>query len=454
MSSEAESRAASSGSLREVARVAWPIVVGMLSFTAMGLADTLFVGGLGTAAVAGVGLGAMAFYLLNGFFIGTIHGVKVVSAQATGAGDDARALRAAWAGIVLALPLGLAVLGVSVFGEEIFAWMGGSEETRAWANAYFRARVWGAAPAYVAVAICDLYQGRGDTRTPMAINLFANVSNIALDALLVFGLGPIPAMGVAGAGWATSLSWLLAMVLSLAVLWRREGLAPRLSWVTTREVARLGLPIGVNYWMGVSGFALFTSMIARMGDEALAAHQIVMRIVSVSFLPGHGIGEAACVLVGQAVGAGRLEDARRAFWSAASLGVMVMGGCGVLFFVAPRLLLGAFQAEGAVVELGVQLLTVAALFQLLDAVAMVASGALNGAGQTRFTMMASMVASWLVMLPSGYFFGVTLGWGAVGAWVGMSLELLALSVLLMARFQRWSKAPARGERALEAPALA
>jgi Na+-driven multidrug efflux pump len=90
MSSEAESRAASSGSLREVARVAWPIVVGMLSFTAMGLADTLFVGGLGTAAVAGVGLGAMAFYLLNGFFIGTIHGVKVVSAQATGAGGTTR----------------------------------------------------------------------------------------------------------------------------------------------------------------------------------------------------------------------------------------------------------------------------------------------------------------------------------------------------------------------------
>lgn len=424
------------GSLAQVTQVAWPIVISMLSFTAMGVADTLFVGWLGTEALAGVGLGTTAYFFFNSGFVGTLHGVKVISAQSTGAGDHDGALSAAWSGLALAIPMGLALLSLSLLGPQLFSLMGGSEPVREVAHSYFHIRAWSAPLAFLCIVVCDFYQGRGDTRTAMYVNLVANVLNVGLDAVLVTGWGPFPALGVAGAALATDISWLVAMVIALVIFGRREGLRWRGSWAQARRVLRLGLPMGINYVLNVSGMVMFASMLARMGDAQLAAHQIAFRVVSVSFLPGYGIGEAACVLVGQYVGAGRWEHARGALRSALHLGVAVMGLGGLAFWLAPGLLVGLFRPEADVVEIAVELLYVAALFQVLDAVAMVAQGALNGAGDTRFTMLASVAASWLLLLPLGYLMGVVLGWGAQGAWLGMTVEILALAAVYMARFRR------------------
>lgn len=423
-----------SGSVREVAHVAWPIVVSMLSYTAMGVVDTLFVGRLGKTELAAVGIATTAFFLVNALFLGTLRSVKVVSAQSTGADRDDRAVRAGWIGAVLAVPFGLAVLGLGFLGGPIFAALGGSPAVQVLAGEYFAIRAAGAGLWYGNMALCNYFQGTGDTRTPMAVNLVANGVNVAVDPLLIFGLGPVPALGVEGAALATIVAQCSGLVVVASLFVRSVGAEPEWSSDVAGEVLRLGAPMGVQGALGVGGFTAFTAMLARMGEAPLAAHQVAIKIVSVSFLPGNGLSQAASILVGQYVGAGEPSSARRSFRSAVGLGVAVMGACGVLFFAFPETLIRAFNDHPDVVEIGANLLWVGAVFQVFDAVAMITTGALNGAGDTRYTMWVNVSCTWLVLVPGAYLFGYVLSYGAVGAWMGLTAEILAIAILVLARF--------------------
>lgn len=429
------------GSLRHVMTIAWPIVIGMLSMTAMSVTDTLLVGWLGKAELAAVGLASICFYLINALFFGTLSGVKVVVAQATGAQDSDATLRAAWAGVVLSVPFGLIVLAASCFGPQIFAAMGAAPATQQLAASYLVVRVLGALPWYVFAAFKSYAEGTGDTRTPMKVNLLANGANILLDLVMIFGFGPIPAMGMVGAAWATVLSCVLGMVAMSAWFIHVHGFKPKTHLKDVAQVLRLGGPMGLRWALDTLGFTLFTSMLARYGEDVLAAHHIAIQIMSVSFLPGYGLSEAVCVLVGQQVGAKRLDLVSKTLRSGLTLGVMVMGVMGVVFFTVPELLIGLFQEDAQVIAVGISLLQIAALFQIFDAVAMIVAGALNGASDTRYTMLVSLVTTWGVMLPLSYTLGFSLGWGAQGVWYGLTAQVIVYAVAVLWRFVAGSWRP-------------
>ena len=425
------------GSIREVALMSWPIIVGMLSYTVMGVADTLFVGWIGKSELAAVGLATTAILLLNALFMGTLHGSKVLCSQATGRGKPEEAKVSGWAGVLLAVPFGLIVAAFALLGEPIFALMGGSAEVQALAQAY----VWVSAACsvcwYVAMAICNYFQGIGNTRTPMKINLLANAANIALDPLFIFGFGPIPAMGVTGAAVATIIAQTLGMVCATVLFMRRVGIIRMPNWRGAVEsVVRLGLPMGVRNALGVGAFTAFTALLARMGEDQLAAHQIALKIVSVSFLPGQGLSETVTILTGHYFGARRFETAKRAFKSTLCIAIGLMGTCGVLFFAFGEQLVSVFNSDESVVHLGTKLLLVAAFYQVFDAVATVATGALNGTGDTKFTMWIGVACSWLVLVPTSYVFGIKLHGGAVGAWMGMTVQLVVVAAITLVRFSR------------------
>lgn len=422
------------GSVGEVASVGWPIVIAMLSYTAMDVADTLFVGWMGKTELAAVGVATIVVFLFNSFFVGVLHGTKVVCAQFHGARRRADADAAGWAGGMVALPLGLMVALTVFAADPIFRLMGGSDQVQALAKEYFSARVLGAAAIYILIALSDYFQGTGDTRTPMKVNLIANAANIVLDPILIFGWWVFPAMGVQGAAVATVSSQVLGMLMVGWLFVRRAGWLRTIPWQHAGEMLRLGLPIGVRAVLGVAAFAGFTAFLARMGEGELAAHQIALKIVSISFLPGFGLSETATILTGQYLGAGRFAEIRKSYQSTLILALGIMGACGILFFGFGPHLVRLFNSDPYVVELGSKLLMVAALFQIFDALAMVSVGALNGVGDTRFTMFGGIACSWLVLLPSSYLFGVVLDGGAVGAWFGMTAEIAAMSALMTWRF--------------------
>lgn len=436
------------GSIREATHVGWPIVVAMLSYTAMDVADTLFVGWLGKTELAAVGIATVVVFLFNSFCIGTLHGTKVVAAQATGAGREDEARQAGWLGAAIAIPLGLVVALTTFATGPIFRLMGGSAEVQALGAEYFTIRVLGATFLYILIALTDYFQGTGDTRTPMKINLVANAANIVLDPLLIFGWGPFPEMGVAGAAVATVIAQVLGMLMISAVFLKRVGFIGRLRWGLGKKLFALGLPIGVRSAVNLVAFTAFTGFLARMGEAEVAAHQIAIKVVSVSFLPGFGLSETATILTGQYLGARQFKLVKDSYRSVLTLALSLMGLCALIFFGFGAQIVRLFNTDPYVVELGTKLMAIAAIFQLFDALAMISVGALNGVGDTRFTMLGSIACSWFVLIPTSYLFGVVLDGGAVGAWMGITAEITALSILMTWRFTRngWkTRAPAMAE---------
>jgi multidrug resistance protein, MATE family len=423
---------------KAVMGLAWPVVVSMLSYTAMGLVDTLFVGRLGTAPLAAVGLGAIAMHLLQAFPLGLMAGARVVVSQRHGAEDDDGARKGARLAIQVGLLFGGVVAILGSLGAPLLTAMGAEGAVLEHAQGYLTMRALGGPGVLLTWGVGAWFQGRGDTRTPMRATLLANALNVVLDPIFIFGLGPMPALGVEGAALSTSLAFTLngLMLAAAAARGLRGGRPLR---ADLAELWRLGSPIGTRYVLDVASFVLFAAVLARVGEAALAAHVVVIRVVSVSFLPGHAIGEAAGVLVGQAVGAGRPALARQAWRSAVTLALGVMGACSLVFLAVPELLLRPFGASAEVLITGVALMRVAAAFQLGDAVAMVGLGVLNGAGDTRFTMRATVACAWLVKLPVGVGLALGLGWGATGAWLGLTVEIMAIALLCVHRIRgaRW-----------------
>ncbi|MFT7579259.1 MAG: MATE family multidrug resistance protein [Myxococcota bacterium] len=435
---------------RHVATLAWPIVVSMLSFTLMSIIDTVYVAQLGTTHVAAIGLAAVTFFTFHAFGKGALSGVRITVAERIGEGRPKLARALAWQGLYLALALGVAEASLALIAEPLFGLLGGSEAVHGMAVEYFVVCVLGGPVAFGMYALTCYSQGRGNTQLPMVATLIANGVNIALDPLLIFGLGPFEGMGLSGAALAT----VIACAVGFAFLWLRlrkdlkitEPAERKLSRARLAWIWRVGSPLGISATLRVSSFVVLSSILASISDAELAAHIIVVRVISVSFLPGYGIGEAVSVLVGQAIGAGRFELIAQTERAGVWLALIAMGLCGVIFLAIPDILMLPFDPSAEVAEIGVTLLYIAAAFQITDAYLMAGSGVLNGASDTRFVMLMSMVTAWAVKLPLAYVLADTLGFGAVGAWIGLTGEIVIETMLVRWRIR---KAPWLAARAVE-----
>lgn len=425
---------------RRVLALAWPVMVSMVSYALMSAADAIFVGRLGTAPLAAIGLAVTTTWLFLALPMGLMRGVRVAVAQAVGAERLRTADVLGWQALWLAAIAGAAVAGASVLGPWAFRVMGASPEVAALAQAYFGVRALAAPLALLELGLTAWFEGRGDTVTPMRANVTSHVLWIVLDAALVNGVGPIPAMGIAGAAWAGVIA------MSVAALWLGIAAAPRLlgaPWRPHRallaESARLGFPIGVQRLLDLVAWTALTGVLAGISDIELAAHVVAIRVLMTSFLPGLAIAEATAVLVGQSVGAKRPDDAHDAWKAGVRTAMAGMALGGLAFVLVPNVLIAPFQVAPDVAPITRQLLAIAAAFQVLDAVATVTYFSLDGAGDTRFTLKASIVLAWGVKLPLGVVLARYAGMGAVGAWLGLTAELVLLLAVLLGRWasRRW-----------------
>jgi len=434
--------------VREVTRVAWPIVLSMLSFTLVSFVNAAWVGPLGTAHLAAVGLGTVLLYAVHGFGIGILSGLKVGVAQATGEGDGLRAQRFAWQGIRLAVLMGALELLFIPLGEPLLRLLGGSDEAAPLAADYFAARAFGAIPAFIMTALSQYLIGRGRTVAPMFAMIVANVVNLALDPLLIYGYGPFPALDIAGAGWAASIAFASGAVFLIFVVRDELAATPRAhDRGLIARILELGFPLGARATLEVMSFLVFQAILAYEGDAHLAAHVLVVQTIKWSFLPGYAISEGVAVLVGQAVGARRLELVAQIQRAGVTLATGFMVLCGVVFVVFPGPLASLFGAEPEVVAIATGVFIVAAAFQIFDAFAMVGLGVLNGAGDTRFVMVSTVTVAWAVKLPIGWALATPAGLGAAGAWWGILAECIVLWLVLRWRIQRggWRKAAHKSE---------
>jgi MATE family multidrug resistance protein len=430
------------GGLREIADLAYPVVLTQMSATAMGVVDSAMVGRLGATQLAAVGFASVWMWTIFSFFHGTVSGVQTFVSQHDGAGEPRLCGRWTWQALYGAMPVavGCALLLAPCVGFLIAA-ASPSAELQSAATGYSLARLPGDVAFVAVMALTSFFRGVGDTRTPLYVTLFANAVNAVLDYGLIFGELGFPALGATGAGAATTLAESSAAVLLYAAF-RRRAISERYATArvapdraAVRRFLRTGLPIGGQWFIGMTSFAIFTTFVARMGDAPMAASQAFLMLLSLSFMQAVGISIAAQTLVGRYVGARDVAAVQRSFRAALGLGIAVGGAVALLFVSIPGPLLRIFTDDPAVVALGRPLLLLGAMFQVCDAVQIITQGALRGAGDTRFPFLVETAFGWGVFLPLAWFLGAVCGYGLTGAWLGGTFSLLASACVLTLRFR-------------------
>jgi MATE family multidrug resistance protein len=430
------------GGLREVSLLAYPVVLTQISITSMQLVDTAMVGSLGATALGAVGFGGVWVWTATCFFLGTTTAVQTFVAQKHGAGDHASCGRWAWQGLYGILPLtAAAALLLFLVAPTLVSWLAPSAEMQPLTVDYIRARAPGTVGITAAVALSSFFRGVGDTVTPLITTVLANVINAILDYGLIFGRLGLPELGVQGAGIATATAeWIY--LIALVFFFRRHRLASefgtrRAPFVPSeiRRLLRTGLPIGGQWWLEMTSFAAFSTLVVRMGDAPMAATQAFIALLGISFMQALGIGTAVSTLVGRYIGAADPASAERSFRSGMKLGLMVAVVIAVLFIGFPGPLISVFTQDPQVIALGIPLLMVGACFQIFDAMAIVADGALRGAGDTRWPFVIRFLLSWGLFLPLAYFLGFYLALGLTWAWIGGAIYISVLGLVLVLRFR-------------------
>jgi MATE family multidrug resistance protein len=285
-------------------------------------------------------------------------------------------------------------------------------------------------------------------RPVMVALVLANVVNVVVNWVLIYGRFGLPALGVVGAAWATVLSRVALAVFLFAVIVYRERERPSglhdvpfaIDRLRIWAIVTLGTPAAGQILLEVGVFAAATALAATIAPAAVAAHQIVLNIVGFIFMIPYGLGTAAAVRVGQAVGRRDPDGVRAAGSAALVLATATMAASAILFAAAPELLLRGFTADAIVIDVGVGLFLVAAVFQLFDGLQTVTTGALRGLGNTKTPMLANLIGHWGIGLPIAYLLCFQRGWGVQGLWAGLAIGLILIGATLLAVWRRQSQA--------------
>ncbi|MGC8873121.1 MAG: MATE family efflux transporter [Chloroflexia bacterium] len=430
---------------RTIVRLAGPAVVENLLVMAVFFADTLLIGWLhDDVALAAVGLGSTLMFVANGLFEALAVSAVAVVARACGEGDQVRAAHAAGQALLLAGVASAALLGLFFpLAPTFFRWLGAAPPVVEQGARYIRILLSTSLLSFPMMVANGAMRGAGDTRTPMWITLVMNAWNIVWAGLLIFGPGPFPALRLAGAGWATASARAIGGVLALGALFGgRTALRVPVSalWPPDRtllfRLVRIALPNLGEAVVSRLGYTLFMRMVSSLGTVALAAHQIALRVESLSFMPGWGLSVAAATLAGQALGAGQEELAERSIRRTLLLATLLMASIGGAFALLGPQIVSIFGATAEVLTLAGTAVRIAAAEQPSIAVQMVLAGGLRGSGDTRTPMWVTLVGTICFRLAIVYLFVIVLRWGLPGVWWGTAADWAGRALLLWALFRR------------------
>ncbi|PTQ68835.1 NorM family multidrug efflux MATE transporter [Pseudomonas sp. GV071] len=438
--------------LKAILRLAGPLIAAQLAHVMMVFTDTVMMGLLGPAALAGGGLGAASYSFVSIFCVGVIAAVGNLVAIRHGSNDHHGVLQITqnglWLGWALALAAGLLLWNLG----PILLLFGQTPNNVHGAGQFLSTLVF-ALPGYMTfMALRGFTSAIGRAGPVMAISIGGAVANLALNYVLIHGMFGLPHLGLAGIGLVTAIvSTLMALLLALHVM-RHRAYSPyplftgllRPGRAAMKDLLRLGLPIGGTYAVESGLFAFAALCMGALGSTQLAAHQIALQSVYVAFMVPVGISYAVTFRIGQHFGAGRLEEARRAGRLGIAVGGLCMLGFALLFWLAPEAVVDLFldasdPAFADVIALAVSLLAIAALFELFDGIQTIAMGAIRGLKDAKTTFVVGIVCYWLVGAPAAWLLAFHLGWGAQGVWWGLAAGLACAALGLTLGFE-WKTA--------------
>jgi putative MATE family efflux protein len=432
--------------LRSLHRLAMPMLVGAVLNNLQSIINLFWVGHLGPHAMAAVAVGGTILMLLFPMLMGLSTGTVALVSRAIGGGQRADAASAAGQSLLLAFVVGVLTSLIGWHYSDALAHLLGVEASvLPDAGAYLRINLLGNFTLYLQIIGAAALQGAGDAKTPMWAGVIENILNIALDPFLIYGLGPFPKLGVAGAAIASVLSQSVAAVIvvramfqgraHLSITWRDCRPNLPLAW----RILKIGLPgSGQLLTRSLMG-AVLMRVVASCGTAAVAAYGTGLRIHMIVLMPAFALGGAAATLVGQNLGAGKPERARAAAWLATSMDLLFMLAAIFIMMTFATPLMQLFNGDAEVVRIGVSYLLITSPFYLFAALGIVLGRGLNGAGDTLAPMIATILALWGLQVPLAIWFANLFALPTDGIWWAISIAGMAHGLLITGWFElgRW-----------------
>ncbi len=428
----------------KILRIAFPLIVANAAHMGMGVTDTIMAGHFGTVDLAAIAIGTSLWVLGHLFVYGLLAATSPLMSHRYGSRDylgiGSVFRQSIWLAIIAAFPLWFVTRASGLLMPAI----GIEPEIIAVTQPYLNAVSWGMMGNCLLLAMRFLGEGVDYTRPVMVAQVSGLLLNIVCNTIFMYGKLGFPAMGAVGAGVSTAIvMWFVAACLFLYTLLHRhyrpfdlfKGFEwPR--WHILWEILRLGMPISLMWLMEVGMFSTAALLMGKLGASATAAHQVAINYAALMFMIPLGFSRAGAVRVGQSLGAGDVATARLSGYLTMGMSALVMSLSAIFMLLLPEVIIGIYTKEEEVISVALELIFMAALFQVFDGIQVSANGALQGMKDTTVPMFITLVVYWMVGLPVSYVFGFTNGLGAKGIWAGLVAGLVLAALLLGIRFVR------------------
>ena len=435
--------------IRDAVNVAWPSVLESFFVCLAGMVDTIMVGSLGSFAIAAVGLTTQPKFLGLAVFLSMNVAVSALVARRKGAGDRESANRIVRMALLITIGLTIIISSVFVaFASPIIKMVGSQADTHEYAVEYLQIIMGVLGFSTISLMLNAAQRGAGNTRIAMLTNVISNTVNVIFNYLLIGGNFGFPALGVRGAALATVIGTVCACTLSIASVLRKDGFINLRSvkgWIADRMSVRSLLNVGSSAFVEQIclriGFLLFSMTVAHLGTTQMAAHQIGMNLMSMSFSFGDGLSVASVTLIGQSLGRKRPDMAKIYGNVCQKIGLLCACLVATIYFLFGKQIFTLFSQEAVILEYGGQIMRILSVILFFQIEQVVLFGCLRGAGDTKFTALVSLISvtfirpgmSWLLCYP--------LGIGLIGAWLGTFCDQVLRFILTFLRFRKgeWTK---------------
>lgn len=435
--------------LKQTTLLTLPLVAGNVATLSMSFVDTVMVGHLGARELAAVGLGGAIWMTYTLFVIGMTMALAPLIAHLNGEGRRSEVGALVHQMLYLSLLMGI-MLWLALNGSELLLlWVGVEPEIIPLVMDYLRAIAWGAPLFALFLLLRFTSEGLSLTRTTMYFGFLGLLINIPANYILIFGHLGFPQLGAEGAGFASSLVQGLQAVAIIFYVWLNPLFADtrifaRLSppnWQPLRRLLRLGTPMAISIFIEGSLFGAVALLLGALGTTVVAAHQVAINFSGLLFMVPLGLSMAITVRIGNAVGRGDMEGVRGSAKAGAVLVMLTQITGALLMLLFSEQIAHLYTDDPEVIVLVVELLVLAAIFQIPDGIQVATAGALRGLKDSRIPMFYVLIAYWGVGIPTGYYLGRSLGLGAAGMWWGLIIGLSVAALLLTLRFVNLLKRP-------------
>jgi len=427
--------------------MALPVMLTQAGQVTVQLADNIMVGHLGTAQLAAVSFANSIFILGMVFGIGFTQGLTPHVGQSFGKGEHQKVSSLLKNSLVLNTITAIILTGIMIVTGQIMNMMGQTESVAYYGREYYNILLYSLVPFLLFFGLRQFSEGIGITKYAMYITLFANLINIFLNWILIYGHLGFEAMGVKGAATATLISRIIMLIL-FAYLFMKLNCykkyinlfkSPLININLMFQVLKTSIPLSFQNLVEITAFSLSAIMVGWLGEVPLASHQVAMSMSSFSFMIALGVGAAATIRVSHQYGYGDYKSMRIAGFASIHLSVVLMALCGIAYIVFRNYIPIIYTQDPMVRKLAASLLVMSALFQVFDATQLASLACLRALADVKIPLLQSLFSYYFVSLPMGYLFGFTLNIGTIGVWIGLLLGLAFASALFLYRFNSLSK---------------